>query len=143
MHAGVQAGCSLPQEFHQKLLEVSETQVLWLSVAAFLAWEAPHALQWWEVRDIVLVALSAAESALARRNRTSMHGADGSMHGRNVSSGGCAAGGRGGYEEQHAWLVVAWALLAVEGACSVATGVPFEDRYVCLCGGRGSFNIHE
>lgn len=102
---------------------------MWLSVAAFLTCEVPHALQWWEVRDVALVAQRAAESALARCSGGGggLGGTNSSMHGRSVSSGG-AGGASGGYEEQHAWLVVAWALLAIEGACNVATGIPFENR---------------
>ena len=125
-----QAGCSLPREFHQKLLEGSEAQVVWLSVAAFLTWEVPHALQWWEVRDVAAAAHHIADSALGSSRCSGGGTASSSMYGatRGVSTGGAAAGASGGHEGQHAWLVVAWALLALEGACSVATGVPFEDR---------------
>ena len=126
MCAGMHTGCTLPRDFDQKLLECSETQVVWQSVAAFLTWEVPHALQWWEVRDVASVAHHAADSALVRCNGSGR--SSGSMHGRSMSSGAGAVGGSGGYEEQHAWLVVAWALLAIEGACNVATGIPFEHR---------------
>lgn len=135
----MQPGCSLPTEFHQKLLECSETQVLWLSVAALLTWEVPHALQWWEVRDVALVAQCAAEAALVRYS--GLGGSSSSKHGRSVSSGGAAAGTSGGYEEQHAWLVVAWALLAIEGACNVATGVPFENRCDICDNQTGLFSL--
>jgi hypothetical protein len=126
--ADLQPGSSLPVTLHQKLLECSEKQVVWLSVAAYLTWEVPHSLQWWEVRDVALVAQRVAESALASCSGRA-DGASSGMHGMSVSSGGVAGGARGGYEEQHAWLVVAWALLAIEGACNVATGVPLEDRW--------------
>jgi hypothetical protein len=127
--AGMHPGSSLPLAFHQKLLECAERQVVWLSVAAYLTWELPHALQWWEVLDVAVVAQRSAESALAScRATTGVGGANTNMHPMSVCSGGVASGASSGYEEQHAWLVVAWALLVIEGACCVATGIPFEDR---------------
>lgn len=111
-------GSALPQQFCEKLLEASDGQAAWLSAAALLTFQLPHALQWWEVRDVAVGACAAAESALAA----------------TAAAGGGAGGtgGRGGFEQQ-GWAAVAWALLAIEGACSVAWGTPYQDRWGAGC----------
>jgi hypothetical protein len=103
------SGNHLPAAFCEKLLERSDSQAVWLSAAALLTCQLPHVLQWWQVAEVACVACAAAEDALA-------------------STAPALPGASGSLMEEHRWLVVSWALLAIEGACNVAWGAPAGDR---------------